>query len=242
MNQVIAVTNVELRKLSDDEVVMGIKKLANEERRITSEILHYLREVESRMIFAKLAYSSLYEFCVKQLHYSEGSAYRRISAMRVLKDLSPVQSEEVESKINEGAISITNLSLVHSFLKTEKKESRKIYSASEKMDLISSIEHQSKRETEKRLAAIQPKILLTDSERVITETLTEIKFLADDALMNKLTRVRELISNANSDPSYAELLHKITDDFLKRNDPLRRRGVGASKFEIKTESQGLWIA
>jgi hypothetical protein len=220
-----------MNKLSRNEIINRLKTLTSEERRIGVEILHCLREVESRMIYAELGYPSLYDFCVTHLHYSEGSAFRRISAMRVLKNIPDAPLRVVETKISEGVISITNLSLIHSFLKTEKKQERKEYTPEEKLALISTIENQSKRKTEKLLAAIQPKMVPVESQKVITQNLTEIKFIADDHLISKLTRIKEITSHINPNPTHAELFHRMADEYLKRSDPLLKARIAQVKKE-----------
>ena len=207
-------------KISNQALVIKIETLSLEERRITSEVLICLREVESRMLFAELGYSSMYEFCVKHLKYSEGSAYRRIGAMRLLRDLPAESQAMTEAHLKDGTLSVTNLSLIQGFLKTEKKEIGKVYSSEEKLELIQNAQNKSKLTLEKQLAAIQPKIMPTESEGVITAEFTEIRFLADDSLLAKITRVKEFTSNANPRPTYAELLHRLLDDYLNRHDPL----------------------
>ena len=199
-------------KISNQALVSKIETLTFEERRITAEVLICLREVESRMIFAEFGYSSMYEFCVKHLKYSEGSAYRRIGAMRLLRDLPEEIQTMTETQLKDGTLSV--------FLNTEKKEIGKIYSSEEKLELLKNAHNKSKLTLEKQLAATQPKIIPTDSERVITAELTEIRFLADDSLLQKMTRVKEFTSNANPHPTYAELLHRLLDDYLNRHDPL----------------------
>ncbi len=212
----------ELKTLPNKTLLTKMESLVREERRITTEVLQCLREVESRMLHAELGYSSLYEFCTKHLHYSEGSAHRRISAMRLLRNLPEEVQKLTEDKMREGALTITNLSTLQGFLKTEKKVCGKIYSAHEKVELIQSLEHQSKREVEKKLAVIQPQILPQESQRILTADLTEIKFLADENLMKKLKRVREIIAHRDAHPSHVDLLHRLADDFLKRHDLLNK--------------------
>src|ERR1700742_4349242 len=73
-----------LKSLSNTALIEGLKSRVSEERRIGIEILHFLSAVESRRLYAELGYSSLWEFCVKECAYSEGSAQRRISAMRAM--------------------------------------------------------------------------------------------------------------------------------------------------------------
>jgi hypothetical protein len=165
-----------MKKLSDEHLVVKAETLAREERRITSEVLECLGEIESRMIYAKLGYSSLYDFCTKCLKYSEGSAHRRISAMRLLKTLPGSAEKDTREKIKAGSLSITNLSLMHGFFKMEHSE-KKNYTPEEKVSLLASIENQSKLNVEKKLAGIQPKIIPAESKRVITESLIEIRFV-----------------------------------------------------------------
>ena len=201
-------------------ILFRTEKLVREERRITAEVLECLREIESNMIYAELAYSSLYEFCIKHLKYSEGSAHRRISAMRLLKGLPEKIQEETKIKIESGELTVSNLSVVHGFLKTEKKESGKTYSPQEKSSLLNTIENQSKQQVEKQLAAIQPKIIPQESKRILTESMTEIKFVADESLMKKLERIREITAHAIPEGTIAKMINKLADEYLKRHDPM----------------------
>jgi len=207
-----------MKELSNENLVLKTESLVKEERRITSEVLDCLREIEARMIYAELGFSSLYEFCVKRLKYSEGSAHRRISAMRVLKGLAEPARLEAQIKIESGSLSITNLSLVHGFLKAESLE-KKTYSPEEKQSLIGSIENQSKRDVEKRLAEIQPKAIPKESKRVITPSLTEIKFVADETFLKNLDRVREISAHVVPSGAIAELLERVVNEYLIRHDP-----------------------
>lgn len=224
-------------KETDRNLLAKTEKLVREERRITAEILECLSEIESKMIYAALAYSSLYEFCVKHLKYSEGSVHRRISAMRLLKTLPERIQIETKSKIASGAITVSNLSVVHGFIKTEKKETGKNYSAQEKISLIQNIEDRSKLEVEKQLAAIQPKIIPLESKRILTETLTEIKFVADETLMKKLERVKQVAGSVLPGTGIAEMISRLADEYLKKHDPMlkmeknKRNATEMRKFQ-----------
>jgi 5-methylcytosine-specific restriction endonuclease McrA len=225
-----------LKSLSDQILLEKTTKLAQEERRITSEILWCLLEVETRLLFASLGFSSLYEFCTQHLGYSEGSAHRRISAMRLLKSLPKEIQNKTEEKMISGDLSVTNLSLVHRFLKTEKKFAAKTYSDDEKSQLIDSLEGLSKKAAEKLLADIQPAFIPQEKERILSSTQTEIKFVATDGLMNKIKRVKELTAHANPNPSYAELFEKMTDLMLAKIEP-QLENKSKSKNENETGNE-----
>ena len=90
-----------LKMLSKNDLLITTEKLVAEERRITSQILWHLYEIERRRLFAELGFTSLFEFATVQLKYSAGSAQRRISAMRLLREMP-----DVASKIDSGELKI----------------------------------------------------------------------------------------------------------------------------------------
>ena len=98
-------------------LVEQLKALVAREREINLEILRKLREVESAKIFAEMGYSSLHEFCVRELGYSEGAAARRVHAMRFLKEYP-----RVEEKIASGELNLTTVSELHRTFKKAEKE------------------------------------------------------------------------------------------------------------------------
>jgi len=185
-------------------------------------VIEYLAVVEAKLIYAELGFSSLFEFCTKDLGYSDASAYRRIESMRLLKTIPLARKEEISSKIESGEISLTNLSLVQNFIKTEKKVTGKTYTPEEKLELIEATQNKSKREVERALAQVQPLILPREKERVVSQSQTEIHFLADQKLMEKFARVKELRAHANPSLTYAEMFELMTEFYLKHQDPTEK--------------------
>ena len=90
-----------LKHLTDSTLLKDTKFLASREREITVQILHHIKEIDRRKLYSDLKYSSIYEYCKKELCYSEGSAHRRIHAARMLKEMP-----EIEEKIESGALSL----------------------------------------------------------------------------------------------------------------------------------------
>jgi len=122
---------------------------------------------------------------------------------------------------------------VHGFLKAKSLE-KKVYSPEEKQSLIDSIENQSKRDVEKRLAEIQPKAIPKESKRVITPSLTEIKFVANDVFVKNLDRVREISAHSVPSGSIPELLERVVNEYLLRHDP-KLKAEQKAKKAIKSE-------
>ena len=123
-----------LRHLSDEKLLRQIHELSVDEKKLLTEILHHLREIQDRRLYAKLKYPSLYEYAVKELKYSHGQAARRIQAMRLM-----VAIPEVELKIASGELTLTNISIVQSsYVKSGRTLDRR--------DLLTKVENKSSRE------------------------------------------------------------------------------------------------
>jgi len=131
-----------LRQLTDDELWVGTLELVTREREVTLSVLHHLREVERRCLDAARGFSSLFEYAVKELRYSEGSAYRRILSVRLLKELP-----ELEEKIENGSLGLSTLAQAQKFFRQEKT------AILEQREILSMLEGHSAREVERTLAA-----------------------------------------------------------------------------------------
>ena len=206
-----------LKTFSDSELLQATKRLAFEEKRIGIEVLHHLREIDSRRLFASLGFSSLFEYCTQELGYSEGGAYRRISAMKLLRDVP-----EYESKLREGAVSVATLSKVQSFLVQEKRQLGKAYSKEEKLELLGLVEGKSANGTDRVLATISPEQAKAEKERVLNNEETEIRFTMNQELKKKLERLKNLLGHKSNTQSYAGLIEELADQVLKKLDPLEK--------------------
>ena len=172
------------------------------------------------MIYAKRGSDSLYHFCRTKLKYSEGAASRRINAMRLL-----VNVPDLEPAIQSGDVSITTASVLQSFIRAEKKN-KKVYTSQEKKILVQAISGKSKEETEKYLFTLSPESAPPkERESIISPTETEIRFVADQELMDQLEKIRGLLSHQNTNPSYQELFKMMARKLLEKIDPARERRI-----------------
>jgi hypothetical protein len=55
-----------LATYTDDLLLKKVKALVKEEREITLEVLHHLREVERRRLYAKIGYPNLFTYCLRE--------------------------------------------------------------------------------------------------------------------------------------------------------------------------------
>jgi hypothetical protein len=219
-----------LKDLSNQALLAKLKTDVCEERALTTQILHYLLEVEARYLFAELGFSSLYDFCTRELGYCEGSAHLRISAMRFLKILPTNDQKTIERKLESGELSLSNISLLQKFVKIEEKARGDAVTADEKMKLTEEIENKSKCEAEKLLTAKNPNIINHEKERVLNAQQTQITFVASEGLLQKLNRVQALAAATNPHFSYADLFEKLVDFYLKAKDPLQKKEAVSKKM------------
>ncbi len=200
------------KALSNEALLAKTKELVIEERKLTTSILWHMNEIQTRRLYAEKGYRSLFEYAVKELSYSEAAAGRRIAAMRLL-----VEVPEIEPALQKGDVSLSTLSTVQSFIQRKEEP----VSKQEKKELVFALQGKSRRECEKHLVALDPDAATPqERERVVSPTQTEIRFIADDALMEKLQSIRELDGHVQSNPSYLELFHRMADLTLKKLDPL----------------------
>jgi 5-methylcytosine-specific restriction endonuclease McrA len=84
------INEIVLSSLSDSELISRLEHLVKTERDTMQSICRHLCEVDSRRLYAKLAYSSLFDYATKGLGYTPAAAMRRIRAARVGKELPQV--------------------------------------------------------------------------------------------------------------------------------------------------------
>src|SRR5438034_211096 len=87
------------------------------------------RDLTSLSLFASLGFGSLHEYVIFELKYSEGAAWRRINAMRALRDVP-----EAETQLKCGRLTISHLASAQSFCRKENK------SKEEKKQILLSLE------------------------------------------------------------------------------------------------------
>ena len=72
-------------RLSDDELLATVKRLATTESRATAALVRSLMELDVRRLYLGEGYSSLFTYCTQALHLAEAAAYNRIEAARAAR-------------------------------------------------------------------------------------------------------------------------------------------------------------
>ena len=107
----------EVRKLNNQQLLSQTKLLVQKERNTHIQVLHHLDEIDSRKLYLELSFSSLFDYAVKELGYSEGAAYRRIKAMKLCRDLP-----DTESRLQSGKLSLSSACQLQAFFEKQAKK------------------------------------------------------------------------------------------------------------------------
>ena len=107
----------EVKKLSNQQLLSQTKFLVQKERNTHIQVLHHLEEIDSRKLYLELSFSSLFDYTVKELGYSEGAAYRRIKAMKLCRDLP-----DTENRLQSGKLSLSSACQLQAFFEKQAKK------------------------------------------------------------------------------------------------------------------------
>lgn len=205
-----------LKHLTDHVLLQDTKRLVSEERRLTTQILHHLKEIDRRKLYSDYKYESLFDYCTKDLGYSAAGAHRRIVAARLLKDLP-----QIESKIDNGLLSLTNVAEANKYF-----NQNEIKSPAEKLQILSQIEGLSSRECEKKFFSMSGVTLPTrESEKRISETDNKVTIILSNETIKLLNEVKNTLTKKYSMNDLIELMAMETLKILKKK-----------KFSLKIKS------
>ena len=75
-----------LTSIPDDELLRRLAELLGQSRRVESDLVAHVGEVDLRRLYARQASPSMFSYCTEVLHLSEAEAYLRIAAARASRE------------------------------------------------------------------------------------------------------------------------------------------------------------
>ena len=93
--------------LPDQVLLERTEMLARHEQALQISVLDHLREIEARRLYLRRGYSSLFDYTVRELHYTEAAAWRRIKAMRLCRE-----TRGVRERLQDGSLNLSNAALL----------------------------------------------------------------------------------------------------------------------------------
>lgn len=170
--------------------------LRQKEKQITGEILGKLQVMENKKAYLPMGYSSLFDYLVRGLKYSEATAYQRQACVRLANEVP-----EVKQKIDQGVLTASAVTAVFKHIRKQPLEAKR--------QTLKAIENKSTREVKK---------LFMESTRGIQIKRTEyldrvhLRLELTHEQNQKLEKLKALKSHQGT---VEALLEKLIDKELK---------------------------
>lgn len=227
------------KEYTDDHLIQVTLNTVQKEREITSLVIKYLDEIDQRKLYLERGFSSLFDFCIKKLGYSESAAQRRISSMRFIRDLGSRESstvKDIEGKIKSGKITLSHLTLAQKAIRFNESQSKTRTKQSEKLTLLQKIEGCTYRESEKRIAEFTGASIPT--REVVTlgkEGNIRLSLNIDQETLELIQEFKELYAHQNPTGDTAKALKLALKISIEKKNPLKKKSTLPQKsIKLKT--------
>jgi len=245
--------------LSDDELLRRLSELLQKSRRVESELVAHIGEVDARRLYAREAAPSMFAYCTERLNLSEHEAYLRIAVARASRE-HPVLFE----MLAEGRLALSVIARLAPHLTEANRKS-----------VLARAEGKSKRQIEELVAELSPKPDVPTivrklperhptspdnaqlvPERVVTFLHTsepaepkppvqrpvmqplsparyKIQFTASAELRDKLERLRSLMRSSVPDGDLAAIIDEAVTEKLERLEAKRFAKTRSPRKSLK---------
>src|SRR5580700_6327257 len=105
------------QSLPNRDLIEKFKILVLHERKITAEVVDYLREIDRRKVYLELGYTSSFSFLTKGLGYSPSAAQRRIDSARLMQMVP-----EIKNDLQAGSLNLTQVAIIAQAIRQKKTE------------------------------------------------------------------------------------------------------------------------
>ena len=245
--------------LSDRELLRKTRNLVRHERHLQGAVIDHLSEIEARGLYLERGFSSLFDYAVRELGYSDAAAARRIGAMRLcadqtdaregLRDGSLTLSAAAElqwafdrqrrrgSISGTAAIAPAGTSAADSapavpLPPAEPKPPPLVLDAVGRQKLVEEAAGKSARQVRRMLADLDPELAPpADRVRPLGDGRYELKATIDAECRQGLEQLRGLLSHVNPRMTMGQLVGRLVKEGLDRHDPSRppRRARSGSR-------------
>ncbi|WP_295899846.1 HNH endonuclease signature motif containing protein [uncultured Bdellovibrio sp.] len=220
-----------LKRLSNQELETNLKDLIQKERKLLHVILEHIKEIDSRRLYLERAYSSLYEYLIKEFGYSGSAAMRRIA--RLLKEV-PAMAQ----KIQEGSLNLSQIGELSRSIKEKEKTTGQKVSSFQKRELVAKIENKTTPDTQKELAlALDLPVKEFEKQKMHQDESLRLEITLSKEQYQKLLQCKDLAAHLleqnHKDSSWASLFELLADQYLQKT--FRKSHTENSKVETSKE-------
>jgi 5-methylcytosine-specific restriction endonuclease McrA len=180
--------------------------LAKQHRKIESQLIQVLQQVDHCKLFKKLGVPSLFIYATQILGLSESVVYAFISVARRAKELPLLQTV-----IDRQELSVSKASRVVSSLKLENTK-----------ELVEFAKNHTLREIDFKIAEQNPQKARNEKISPISEDQEEVRVVISKATLEKLKRAESLEAQKGKQLKLNEVIDTVLDVYLKHQDPVKK--------------------
>jgi hypothetical protein len=243
-----------ISRLSDDELIHRLTTLLQQSRRVESELVAHIGEVDARKLYAKKAASSMFVYCTEVLHLSESEAYLRITVARASR-----KHPMLLDMLAEGRLHLTGIAKLAQHLtednretllaraagKTKRQIDELVAELSPKPDVKATMrkipERRKKKKSTTSSQQLRPDGVTTPNSApapakpaVVEPTAPsryKVEFTASTELRDKLERLQALMRSTVPDSDLAAIIEEAVTEKLER---LEAKRYGKTKSPRKS--------
>lgn len=205
-----------LKLMADAQLLRSTQAVVEIERKITADAIKHFFEIERRKLYLSEGYDSLYSMLTQRYLYCPATAMLRRNAVKLMTDVP-----DVIAKIESGAMPVTVVANIQSFLNAEAKQ-QKPYSQQAKIELVQTCLGKSVIEVQKEFVRRNPALEKRESVRLVTEDRLRVSHSISTELEEKLKRIKLLWSHVDPNMSRENLLDRMAEITLDQIDPVRK--------------------
>jgi hypothetical protein len=189
-------------------------RAAGEILTLEGDLIDVLQLVIQARVWEKLGYSSLHDYGVRALKFSDDQAYRYLKVAR-----TALEVPQLKAAIQKGSISFSNARRIAPVITPENQA-----------EWLGKAAHLKTRQLESEIVKVRPQQKVREGLKPVAESLTEFRAAISPQLEAKLKRVLDLESQRQkSGARWSDALEALTELYLERNDPIRRARRNAGK-------------
>ncbi len=212
-----------LRPLTDEALLARLEALVRQERENIGDIVEHLAEVDHREIVVDRGFSTLFDYCVKKLRYSEAGAFLRIRAARAV-----IAFPRILADLKTGAIHLDSVMRLYPHLNEQNSEKLLDQAAGsskrEVLALVARLETASCAPERDVIRPLPPSPSAPAASPVVVAPPSRVRlsFTADDDFLVLVERLRSLRRNKFPAGRLEDILKEAVTMLLERIDPDRR--------------------
>ena len=219
-----------LSRLPDRVLLARTRQLVERERHLHVEIVDHLREIEDRDLHLARGFSTLFDYAVNELGYSNGAAWRRTLAMRLCRRMP-----DVRERLRNGSLTLSTAAQLQSAFERQERKRRREWA-------------QQQRRSEQAAASTTAFVAARDGQStdrlpagpaaspppVAGSVRVQMPVVVLDA-----TGQRELVKQATGKSSrqVEELLASVDPNLASPREQLRARGDGTWTFTVVVDRE-----